>query len=256
MEVMVAIFVFISLIGLVWFLSKRVQDKDDFHYMGNIQKSAQAGDAIAQYKLAMIYYEGNGVERDDAEAMKWLQKAAQQDHIEAQYVLGVMYEKGESVPKDDDQAYKWISMAARQGYARARVVLESDKWMGYAESRFGAGDSQGPSEGTIDKVTSEQIEEYLRKAEEGDVDAQYNLGIIYYHGEGAPRDFDQALAWFHKAAEQDDADAQYTLGFMYGRGEGVEKDQNQSVAWFKKAAEQGHTGAQEILEKMIKKGRG
>jgi TPR repeat protein len=253
---MVAIFVFISLIGLVWFLSKRVQDKDDFHYMGNIEKAAQAGDAIAQYKLAMIYYEGNGVERNDAEAMKWLQKAAQQDHIEAQYVLGVMYEKGESVAKDDDQAYKWISMAARQGYARARVVLESDKWVNYAEARFGTGDSRVASEGAPEPVTTEQVEEYLLKAEEGDVDAQYNLGIIYYHGEGVPRDFDKALMWFHQAAEQNDADAQYTLGFMYGRGEGVEKDQKQSVAWFNKAAEQGHTGAQEILEKMIRKDRG
>lgn len=65
MEVMVAIFVFLSLIGLVWFLSKRVQEKDDVHFMGNIMKAAQAGDPIAQYKLAMIHYEGRGVPRDD-----------------------------------------------------------------------------------------------------------------------------------------------------------------------------------------------
>jgi uncharacterized protein len=256
MEVMVAIFVFLSLIGLVWFLSKRVQEKDDVHFMGNIMKAAQAGDPIAQYKLAMIHYEGRGVPRDDEEAMKWLLKAAQQDHIEAQYVLGVMYEKGESVPRDDDQAYKWISMAARQGYARARVMLESDKWMGYADSRFGSDESPERHGGQAEPVTGEQIEEYTRKAEEGDVDAQYNLGIIYYHGEGVSRNFEQALVWFHKAAEQNDADAQYTLGFMYGRGEGVKKDHDQSVVWFTRAADQGHTGAAEILEKMIKRARG
>jgi uncharacterized protein len=256
MEVMVAIFVFLSLIGLVWFLSKRVQDKDDVFYMANIMKAAQAGDAIAQYKLGMIHYEGSGVPRDDAEAMKWLLKAAQQDHIEAQYVLGVMYEKGESVPRDDEQAYKWISMAARQGYARARVMLESDKWVNYAEARFGSAAPSGKPDGEGEAVTDEQIEEYTRKAEAGDVDAQYNLGIIYYHGEGVPRNFEEALIWFHRAAEQNDADAQYNLGFMYGRGEGVKKDQNQSLSWFQKAAEQGHTGAQEILEKMVRKSQG
>jgi uncharacterized protein len=255
MEVMVAIFVFMSLIGLVWFLSKRSQDKDDVHFMGSIMKSAQAGDPIAQYKLATMYYEGKGIPRDDEEAVKWFLQAAQFDHIEAQYVLGVMYEKGHGVPRDDDQAYKWISMAARQGYARARVLLESEKWMGYAQSRLPRGGSQAKPEGDAPDVTTEQIEDYTRKAEQGDMDAQYNLGIIYYHGEGVPRNFEEALVWFLKAAEQNDADAQYNLGFMYGRGEGVKKDQDQSLAWFGKAAEQGHTGAQEILEKMIKKAR-
>jgi hypothetical protein len=202
----------------------------------------------------MMYYEGKGTPRDDAEAAKWFLQAAQQDHIEAQYTLGIMYEKGEGVPRDDDHAYKWFSMAARQGYARARVMLESDKWVSYAQARLPKGSQPQPG-GDAPDVTHEQIEEYTRKAEAGDVDAQYNLGIIHYHGEGVPRNFEEALVWFLKAAEQNDADAQYNLGFMYGRGEGVKKDHDQSVAWFTKAAEQGHTGAQEILEKMVRKAR-
>lgn len=256
MEVMVAIFVFLSLIGLVWFLSRRVQEGDEAQFTGNTTKAAQAGDPIAQFKLAMAYYEGSGIQRDDAEALKWLLKAAQQDHIEAQYVLGVIYDKGESVPRDEEQAYKWISMAARQGYARARAMLESDRWVNYARTRFGADGSEGKTQGEGDPPTGEQIEEYTRKAEAGDVDAQYNLGIIHYHGEGVPRNFEEALIWFHRAAEQNDADAQYTLGFMYGRGEGVTKSHDLSVSWFGRAAEQGHTGAQEILEKMMRKDRG
>lgn len=85
------------------------------------------------------------------------------------------------------------------------------------------------------------------------MDAQYNLGIIYYHGEGTAKDYQEALKWFHLAAEQNDADAQYNLGFMYGRGEGSPKNHRQSMEWFQKAASQGHTGAREILEKMFRK---
>lgn len=253
MEVMVAILVFSALILLIWMLSRNAHGKDDTHFLQNIMKAAEAGDPIAQFKLAAMYYEGNGFPRNDSEAMKWYLKAAQQDHIEAQYILGAMYEKGEGAAKDDDQAYKWFSMAARQGYARARTVLESDKWIQYTQVNKPSEKQVEKGVEDVDALSSEQIDEYARKAQDGDVDAQYNLGIIYYHGEGVPKDFEQALSWFLMAAEQNDADAQYNLGFMYGRGEGVTKNREQSIQWFKKAADQGHVGAQEILEKMMRK---
>lgn len=252
MEAMIAITVFVVLFGMIWYLSKRAQGKDDAYLLHNIRKSAEGGDPIAQFKLATLYYEGKGIPREDAEAAVWYHKAAQQEHVEAQFVLGIMYEKGEGIERSDDKAFKWISLAARQGHARARVMLESEKWIKYQETIQGSAPKQDSAEGAIQAVSTEQIEEYTRKAEEGDVDAQYNLGIIYYHGEGVPKDYEEALSWFHKAAEQDDADAQYNLGFMYGRGEGIEKSHAQSAAWFKRAADQGHKGAQEILEKMMR----
>lgn len=255
MEAMIAITVFIVLFGMIWYLSKRSQGKDDAYLLHNIRRSAEGGDPIAQFKLATLYYEGKGVPRDDKEAAVWYLRAAQQEHVEAQFVLGVMYEKGEGVERNDDKAYKWISLAARQGHARARAVLESGKWVGYQEAVQGNVMKQEDPEAKIQEVSPEQIEEYVRKADQGDVDAQYNLGIIYYHGEGVPRNYEEALSWFLKAAEQNDADAQYNLGFMYGRGEGIEKSHAQSVAWFKRAAEQGHRGAQDILEKMLRRSR-
>lgn len=253
MEAMIAITVFIVLFGMIWYLSKRAQGKDDAYLLHNLRRSAEGGDPIAQFKLATLYYEGKGISRDDEEAATWYFKAAQQEHVEAQFALGVMYEKGEGVERNDDKAYKWLSLAARQGHARARVILESEKWVGYLESIQGGTPKQDGPEAKIQEVSPEQIQEYVRKAEQGDVDAQYNLGIIYYHGEGVPRNYEEALSWFYKAAEQDDADAQYNLGFMYGRGEGIDKSHAQSVAWFKRAADQGHKGAQEILQKMMRK---
>jgi TPR repeat protein len=44
---------------------------------------------------------------------------------------------------------------------------------------------------------------------------------MYKNGEGVPQDFKQAIQWYTKAAEQGDVDAQYNLALMYKNGEGV-----------------------------------
>ena len=46
------------------------------------------------------------------------------------------------------------------------------------------------------------------------VDAQNNLGVMYYSGEGVPRDTAKAAEWFKKAAAQGNADAQANLDAM------------------------------------------
>ena len=61
-------------------------------------------------------------------------------------------------------------------------------------------------------------------AEQGHSDAQYNLGVTYYLGEGVPQDYEEALRWSRMAAEQGHADAQFGLGGMYYNGEGVPQD--------------------------------
>ncbi len=58
-------------------------------------------------------------------------------------------------------------------------------------------------------------------AEQGDADAQYNLGFMYGNGKGVPQDYREAVKWYRKAAEQGLAKAQSNLGFMYGNGKGV-----------------------------------
>ena len=50
------------------------------------------------------------------------------------------------------------------------------------------------------------------KAEQGDKEAQYSLGHIYYTGEIVSKDIVEAVKWLRKAAEQGDARAQFSLG--------------------------------------------
>lgn len=85
---------------------------------------------------------------------------------------------------------------------------------------------------------------YRKAADQGHVQAQYDLGVRYLTGRGLQQDDAQALVWFRKAADQGHAQAQYDLGVRYLAGQGVPRDDAQSLAWFRKAAAQGQAQAQ------------
>jgi len=97
---------------------------------------------------------------------------------------------------------------------------------------------------------------YRKAAEQGNANAQHNLGNCYYYGKGVEQDYTQAVYLYRKAAEQGNSDAQNALGYCYYNGEGVERDYSQAVYWFRKAAEQGHGEAQYFLGRCYEKGKG
>ena len=68
---------------------------------------------------------------------------------------------------------------------------------------------------------AEAARRYRIAAEQGDVEAQNQLGYMYRLGQGVPKDDVEAASWTRKAAEQGNADAQARLGYMYGIGRGV-----------------------------------
>ena len=85
---------------------------------------------------------------------------------------------------------------------------------------------------------------YRKAADQGDADAQFNLGMMYANGRGVSRDDVEAVKWYRKAAEQGHARAQYNLGVRYDNGRGVSRDNGEAAKWYRKAAEQGYAAAQ------------
>jgi TPR repeat protein len=55
--------------------------------------------------------------------------------------------------------------------------------------------------------------------------------VFYAKGRGVPQDDAEAVKWYRKAAEQGDANAQYNLGQGYGDGQGVPQDHAEAVKW-------------------------
>jgi TPR repeat protein len=85
---------------------------------------------------------------------------------------------------------------------------------------------------------------FRKAADQNLAKAQNELGVCYYDGDGVANNKVEAAKWFRKAAEQNDADGQYNLGVCYDRGQGVVKDQVEAATWYRKAADQNLTAAQ------------
>ena len=103
------------------------------------------------------------------------------------------------------------------------------------------------------KKYQKAFEIFKALAEQGSVDGQYNLGLMYGMGDGVSQDYAEAVKWYKKAAEQGNADAQFSLGYMYGKGWGVTQDYVQALMWFNLAAAQGLELAQKIRDIFAKK---
>ena len=67
-------------------------------------------------------------------------------------------------------------------------------------------------------------------------------------------DYSEAVKWYRKAAEQGNKQAQYNLGVCYESGRGVPQDYSEAVKWYRKAAEQGVDYAKEQLQKLQEMG--
>jgi TPR repeat protein len=98
---------------------------------------------------------------------------------------------------------------------------------------------------TIDQFDVE-FNEFKRKAEAGDSEAQFNLGLCHFRGTGVSVDKREALKWYKKAAEAGHTSAQANLGvFYFDGGSGtISPDAREAIKWYTRAAEGGHTIAQ------------
>jgi TPR repeat protein len=88
------------------------------------------------------------------------------------------------------------------------------------------------------------LESTQSKADHGNAEAQFSLGLKFASGKPAKPDYAKAAHWYLMAANQNHALAQFNLGLMFAGGQGVAKDQDQALMWIQKAARQGDAGAQ------------
>ncbi len=98
------------------------------------------------------------------------------------------------------------------------------------------------------------MKELRRLADQGDAQAQFELGFRYAHGYGVSRDDQEAVKWYRLAADQGDADAQHALGVMYDEGRGVPKDYVLAHMWVNLAAAKGvkrAVTARDLLETIM-----
>ena len=201
------------------------------------QEAQRRGSAEAGYYLGMMNEKAQAMPANPSQAIERYRAAAEQGYAAAQHRLGIKYQRGEVVPQNTETAMSWLQKAADQGHTEAQASLASIY------------ESHG-------KRTSEEkaVRLYEQAGLKGHITAQYKLAEMYKDGRGVARkDPVKAAEWMLRAAEQGDANAQFALGRMYFRAEGVPQSDEKAIEWYGRAAAQGHKQAQGAHQRMTGK---
>lgn len=108
----------------------------------------------------------------------------------------------------------------------------------------------------VQKDPAQAADWYRKAAEKGDTRAQHSLGVLYEFGTGVKTDYASAAEWYQKAAEKGFAPAQFSLGLCYVHGKGVPQDFDKALAWYLKAADQKNSDALLNLAYLYHNGQG
>ena len=211
------------------------------------RQSAEANNALGAYCLAANYALGRGLEQDYERAYHWYEVSARAGDIDAVVQLGLMWAKGEGREVDYGQSLEWWLKAAEQDHAGALLYIgelyhkgngvkassaEAAKWFVRC---WQAGNSSGPA---AIRAVLPGLEE---AAEAGDVEAQCQMGVIYWRGK---IDIEKAVGWLERASGSGHPEACRLLGFLLDNGDGVPQDRERAVELFLQGAEGGDRFAQ------------
>ena len=221
-------------------------------------QKAEGGDAEAQYDLGIAFYHGyDGAIKDVNAAVLWLEKATANGFTAAvnrceeikneitkknggTFVFGD-HHFSESTGEIEKEKCRKIFQAANEGVPNAQYEMGNV----FAKGMYGV---------IID--WDKACDWYLEAAEKDFVDAQYELALCYYKGQGVCENNEKAVEWFLKVAQHGRPEGQYMLGICYYNGYGVEKDEIEAIKWFTKSAEQDYSKAQCKLGDCYRLGKG
>lgn len=167
--------------------------------MAQFEPLAADGFSPAQYQLAMMYQNGQGVVRDNKKAFDLLTLAANQNDSDAQFGLSLLYSEGKNVPKDLMKAFYLMEKSANKGLASAQFNLA----VMYAQ-----GDG-------VHKDNLLASRWYQKAADQNFALAQFNLALMYFEGKGVDKSQEKSFIWntiaayngYEDAAKSRDMDA-------------------------------------------------
>lgn len=153
-----------------------------------------------------------------------------------------LYEHGFGVKKDLRVAIEYYKLSAEQGNAEA-------------QNRLGELYYSGTEDDIVEKDLVRAEYYFKAAALKNHAAAKNNLAHLYEFNKGSSH-IQEAARYYTQAAEQGNIEAQYNIGRLHERGLGVEKDDKKAFEYFKQAADQGHKEAKEKVIYSLKNGIG
>ena len=193
-----------------------------------LEAAATQVDAVSEFLLASMYYDGRGVAADPARAAEWMGRAAGHGDAQAQYIYGQMLQTGSGVARDEAQAFRWYEKAAQQNDDDATVQVGAMLVAGVGTTR----DLQAARRWL------------LVPAQRGNARAQFALGnLLDQLAVGTKAGSAEAAVWYQKAAAQGDTLGEVQTGIAYALGRGVKQDLTAADHWLRRADAKGHAAA-------------
>ncbi len=149
---------------------------------------------------------------DKGEAVKALRYAADMGHPGANWKLARMYADGDGVVEDDYEAYQFYVRIVEDG---ADPGSEDESYLADALVEIAGYLSTGIPNSPVKKDAARARSLYLQAATNyGNAEAQFRLGKMLLNGEGGEKNAVQAARWFQLSAKKGNASAQAMLGNM------------------------------------------
>ena len=193
-------------------------------YLDGLKKLASAGVIDANIILAMLYQQGQVVDKNDAQARQFYRQAAVDGNVEAQYRYAMMLSNEQ---QDNPEAAKWFLTAANQGYPQAQWAISQ-------AYHLGTGVQQDPNLA---------FTWALNAAEKGVDKAQAAVAAYYRDGLGTSKNIEESYRWFMKSFDTSDDPAMlYAAAKLYIDEMQLHKITN-SIQLLQNAADKGYAPA-------------
>src|SRR5580658_9983730 len=101
-------------------IKSEIEKKNYATALKELKPLAEKGSKGAQFHLALMYLEGQGVPEDPKKAAEWFQKSADQGGKHSIYNLGLLYAQGKGVKQDINKAFELFKKVADEGEADAQ----------------------------------------------------------------------------------------------------------------------------------------
>lgn len=214
---------------------------------------ASGGVAEAQYKLALMYRDGNGVENNEKMYENWIKQAAIQGHVKAQVAYAdLLMTAGES-----SEALGYYQSAANKGDEEARIKLSSLSSGKNGEVQlllqlYGQLISDDDPVNLYryadlllktawyseDKELSFSF--FLKSAERGYLNALHQVGVMYRDAIGTNKNVAKMEYYLKIAADKGYLPSILLLADIYMQGKLLPKNEQKTFEYIKKASELGH----------------
>ncbi len=171
------------------------------------------------------------------EAFKSLSYAADQGHAPAQWKLARMYADGDGVPRDDLRAFENFSKMCDR-HAEEAPESPTAPFVSSAFIALGSYYLNGIPNSSVRANPARAREMFAYSASYfGDSEAQFILARLYLDGVGGAKDPKQALRWLTLSAEKGHRLAQAELGQLLFSGDAGPRQRARGLMWLELASQ-------------------